>query len=828
MTTLAKHIIVPGVENHPLMFGKSMYDFVGKLLAFLLVQNYVFNTWGKFGFQRFMRDEDDVFYFKFTSVTRLEQVKFHKVLVVAYSKDGLSLIVTQIRKPILLDAFTSSMCKTPWGRIGDCHVFGHTFEQCPKRIKEMPKPMKEVHNDGFKTVVNRKSKGTPVANSQKRTFGGVKDQEDSTSEAAVNETNGGNEGYDIFGNPNQSVVLNKVDSDSEVEETLIVEGPTGSKTKGQALPLRMFPMFSITAWNVRGLNRTPKQSESVPRCSSTGSGLLLLICVLRVVVSFLVGTWTWRLLWAELGLHKLVVKGCPWTFLGDFNVALNLEDTFSGSSSLNSAMIEFKDCVADNEVMDINCSGLHFTWNQKPKSGGGILKKLDRIMGNIVFIDTFLGAHAYFQPYRILDHSHLMLKIPDLPINKPKPFKFFNFLTHKTLKKPLRKLVYDHGNLHKRVNKLRHELDEAEKALDLCPTDQTLQVEDPNSAYFHKSLKSRNQRSHIETIRTMNNVQISGPSVPEAFVNHYKMFLGTDMTCDDLNYDGLFSCLVSDQSRDNMVRNVTDVEIKAAMFSIGDDRALGSDGYTFAFFKKGWDIVGQDMCKAVYDFLQMVVSDNQSAFVLDDLFIFARGDVESARVIMESLDEFKHVSGRIPSLPKKRDKIAEATLLSLTLHKVALAAKAQENVAKVKEKFAEEEIEKMVRGKEDEESYASEFVDFMLNDDVDDFGTRIEPGSHKKNPKVVDDDVNDKDKQYKKKDDDDKTKKTSIPKPNRSSRKDLSSYKTISKELKTTVSPTMLPHPKPKAREDLHSTRQRFFQEALPACAGDVVKFATI
>ncbi|GJS67022.1 hypothetical protein Tco_0681586 [Tanacetum coccineum] len=36
----------------------------------------------------------------------------------------------------------------------------------------------------------------------------------------------------------------------------------------------------------------------------------------------------------------------------------------------------------------------------------------------------------------------------------------------------------------------------------------------------------------------------------------------------------------------------------------------------------------------------------------DDLFIFARGDVEAARVIMDSLDEFKQVSGLVPSIPK--------------------------------------------------------------------------------------------------------------------------------------------------------------------------------
>ncbi|GJU88102.1 putative reverse transcriptase domain-containing protein [Tanacetum coccineum] len=36
----------------------------------------------------------------------------------------------------------------------------------------------------------------------------------------------------------------------------------------------------------------------------------------------------------------------------------------------------------------------------------------------------------------------------------------------------------------------------------------------------------------------------------------------------------------------------------------------------------------------------------------DDLFLFAHGDVESARVIMDSLQEFKDASGLTPSLPK--------------------------------------------------------------------------------------------------------------------------------------------------------------------------------
>ncbi|GKG09854.1 hypothetical protein Tco_0338600, partial [Tanacetum coccineum] len=66
------------------------------------------------------------------------------------------------------------------------------------------------------------------------------------------------------------------------------------------------------------------------------------------------------------------------------------------------------------------------------------------------------------------------------------------------------------------------------------------------------------------------------------------------------------------------------------------------------------------------------------------------------------------------------------------------------NVAAVEENFLKEDVEKIVEG-EDEESYASEFADSVFLDE-EDSGTRIEPGSHKENPKTVDDDDDDVDK----------------------------------------------------------------------------------
>nr|GEV40098.1 hypothetical protein [Tanacetum cinerariifolium] len=51
---------------------------------------------------------------------------------------------------------------------------------------------------------------------------------------------------------------------------------------------------------------------------------------------------------------------------------------------------------------------------------------------------------------------------------------------------------------------------------------------------------------------------------------------------------------------------------------------------------------------------------------------------------------------------------------------------------------------KVIKGRKDEESYASKFVASMLDDDINDSGNRLEPDSHKENPKDIDDDdVND-------------------------------------------------------------------------------------
>ncbi|GJW99506.1 hypothetical protein Tco_0183420 [Tanacetum coccineum] len=491
-------------------------------------------------------------------------VKLHKVPVVAYSEDGLSLIATQIGKPSMLDAFTSAMCVEVWGRIGFARALIEVSAK--KELKqEVTMVVPIIEDEGpchTLEIIRVEYKWKPP----------------------ICESSGGNTKSDSFGD----ATPNDEDSESKVEETFVEETPFISK--GASTPsedvFRCWEWTSnvalcsrgcriIVGWNVDVVHlmviSQSSQALHVKVFHKATNKTMFCSFIYTGNLQF-----ERRVLWSELKLNKLAVRGLPWVLMGDFNVALNMEDIYAGSSSLNSAMYEFKDCASKIEVMDINSLGIHYTWNQKPKGGSGIQKKLDRIMGNMEFMDMFPGAFAIFQPYRILDHSpaskfsEVIEQQWSVNVEGHNMFKVVSKL--KMLKKLLRKLLHDHGNLHERVNKIRFELDQSEEE------------------HFMK------QKAKIDWI------EVSGSHVLEVFVSHNEQFLGTSMTCIELNVAGLFTNRISATSTSNMVRDVSNKEIKAVMFGIRDDKSPGPDGYTSAFFKKGWSVVGDDVCNAVRDF----------------------------------------------------------------------------------------------------------------------------------------------------------------------------------------------------------------------------------
>ncbi|XP_021979848.1 uncharacterized protein LOC110875967 [Helianthus annuus] len=169
--------------------------------------------------------------------------------------------------------------------------------------------------------------------------------------------------------------------------------------------------------------------------------------------------------------------------MGDFNSALHGDDSLFGPSSQLIGMREFYECVQTTELIDVKGHGIHYTWNQKPKEGVGLLRKIDRVMSNIKCLELFPDAYVIYHPYRVSDHTPCILKLPNSSKSyQPKPFKFDNFITSKpkfkvcvegewakriegyamfsvtsklkNLKPGLRKILFQQGNLHNKVVEL--------------------------------------------------------------------------------------------------------------------------------------------------------------------------------------------------------------------------------------------------------------------------------------------------------------------------------------------------------------------------------------
>lgn len=127
---------------------------------------------------------------------------------------------------------------------------------------------------------------------------------------------------------------------------------------------------------------------------------------------------------------------------------------------------------------------------------------------------------------------------------------------------------------------------------------------DKSSTYFYSMVKRKHGRNTVSFLcradsTTDNNID----TIRNDFVEFYSNLFGVSV--DRTPVDPLIfqkSSLVSAEDQTYSVRNVSDMEIREALFSIGSDKAPGPDGYTSAFFKNDWNLLGPQVQNAVREF----------------------------------------------------------------------------------------------------------------------------------------------------------------------------------------------------------------------------------
>ncbi|GKA00653.1 RNA-directed DNA polymerase, eukaryota [Tanacetum coccineum] len=126
---------------------------------------------------------------------------------------------------------------------------------------------------------------------------------------------------------------------------------------------------------------------------------------------------------------------------------------------------------------------------------------------------------------------------------------------------------------------------------------------DENTKYFHGILNKKRNQLAIRGI-LVDGVWIESPNmVKDEFLLHFKDRF--DKPCSSrLLLDMVFPNRLTSDMRDDLERNITEEEIKRAVWDCGTDKSPGQDGFTFGFYRRYWSILERDVVDAVSYFFK--------------------------------------------------------------------------------------------------------------------------------------------------------------------------------------------------------------------------------
>ncbi|KAK9019112.1 hypothetical protein V6N11_034151 [Hibiscus sabdariffa] len=308
----------------------------------------------------------------------------------------------------------------------------------------------------------------------------------------------------------------------------------------------------------------------------------------------------------------------PWMVLGDSNVVTN-QDGKAGGNLYDSTQANWVNAFLDTcGLVEMPTQGAFYTWSNQRVDDDAILERIDKIFYNIEWSNRFCKAVGVCDPVIESDHCPLICHLEEVikevwnrDNRLPKEVRFCTKIrrTRVKLKKWSRA---KYGGKRNMVDKLCKEI--AQLQQDLLTTEsadriKTLQKEldvgwereeqywhqrarlnwlklgDRNSKFFHATTIQNRRRNAIMKIRLHSGAWIEGEEViAEHLQNHFGRLFSKDSTVDFSVVENIIPIVITADMNQSLCKDVDDLEIKEAVFSLGPLKAPGPDGFPGVFF----------------------------------------------------------------------------------------------------------------------------------------------------------------------------------------------------------------------------------------------------
>ncbi|XP_057427344.1 uncharacterized protein LOC130720679 [Lotus japonicus] len=356
-------------------------------------------------------------------------------------------------------------------------------------------------------------------------------------------------------------------------------------------------------------------------------------------------------LWEDLIVFKDQIQG-PWCVTVDFNSILFESEKMGGAPINQAAANRFLDCLNVCGLESVDAHGTLFTWQR-----GNLRERLDRSVVNSVWRTTFPNVSVTNLPLPFSDQRAQWIRMRPLG-RGPKPFKFIaSWISHSEFKdqitqnwrpsdswlnniercteqlKTWNQTVF--GNIFFDKKRILARLQGIQKALSTAPNphllklknvlwndyDVILRREEVYWAQLGVSKRSticRQQFNRVEALLDNHGTWIYDNCGIQTILRDFFSSLYESDTMDpfDFHSAGNFPKVTrSDQER--MISTPSLEEIKQALFSIGNLKSPGPDGYHALFFKHNWDTLKESISLFVNRiFLQPKLIEEVNATVI--------------------------------------------------------------------------------------------------------------------------------------------------------------------------------------------------------------------
>ncbi|XP_023644536.1 uncharacterized protein LOC111832445 [Capsella rubella] len=289
-----------------------------------------------------------------------------------------------------------------------------------------------------------------------------------------------------------------------------------------------------------------------------------------------------------------VVRSEPWFIIGDFNEIIGNHEKKGGKKRSETSFLPFRAMIDSCGLIDFPFQGNQFSWIGH-RTNGTIRCRLDRAMGNEEWHNLFSHTNVEYLKMWGSDHRPLLASL----LSKPKKMRRKFMFDKRWIDKPgLSKAVLEgwggeDGSVERSIYQ---KIQNCKRAISIWKKNNP-----SNSEKQIKELQAKIDEAYEDDQASTEDLLALKWQLCEAYREEEAYWQQKSRDDPSMAIRDV-PILVTQSMNDSLTKDISEEEVKRALFSLNPGKTPGPDGMTALFFQKFWATIKDDLIKTIRNF----------------------------------------------------------------------------------------------------------------------------------------------------------------------------------------------------------------------------------